>query len=109
MTREPVYIGRDNAIVLQLEDNNSGVMANADLSLVTKVELVVDGTTTYDSVVDTTAITYTAGGLLTLKLGLLFSTPGDSAIEIILYSTANPNGIAWQPKLHITAFESLPE
>lgn len=109
MASELVYIGRDNAILLQLEDNTSGVLANSDLTSATKVELVVDGTDVYDSTNDPTVVAFTTGGLLTLKLGLALLEPDNYSVEIVVYDATNTNGVTWQPKLHVTAVESLPE
>lgn len=108
MTSESVFIGRDNPIILQLEDNNSGVMAASDLSAFTKLELVVDGETVFDSTVETAAIAFTAGGLVTLKPGLLLSSPGEHEIELVFYGATHTNGLVWRPKLHVVAETSLP-
>jgi len=111
MISETVYIGRDNTIDLQLKDDTvkPGKLANSDFSAVTKVELVINGTIAYNSIADPNIVSFTPGGVVYLKLGGVLTLPKKHYIgELIIYTAANPDGIAWQPKFDLLTMASKP-
>lgn len=112
MQTEYAYIGRDNAIDVQLEDDTvaPGTLANTDLSLCTKISILVDAADEYNSVDDPTIVSFTAGGIVTIKLGSVVTEPDvKHKVEIVMYDALNTNGISWQPKLTVKVVESEPQ
>jgi len=103
---EYVYIGRDNVIDLQLQDDSSGSMTNTDLSTATKVGVALDATTEYDSDANPDQVSFSSSGVVSLELGTLIDADGRYIAEIIVYDSDHPNGIAWQPRFMIHALES---
>ncbi len=103
MTTEKVYIGRDNLIDLQLQDDSSGALANTDLSNATKVAVVLDATTSYDSTSNPDEVSFTEAGVVSLKLGGVLSVAAKYTAEIVVYDVNNQEGIAWQPRFVIDA------
>lgn len=110
MISETVYIGRDNAIDVQLQDDRTtpGTWENADLTDATKVEVVLDLTTVYGSDTHPSIVMFTTGGIVTLKLGLILTEVATHSGEIIVYDSINTDGVAWQPKLKLKAVLSEP-
>ncbi len=94
MIEEIVYLDRDNAASMTLKDNSSGTMSAADLSLVTRVD-VHYGENTISSVDQPTLVTWTAAGVVSLKLGTLDISSGTYHAYIVTYDAVNTNGIRW--------------
>ena len=105
--REKIYLSRDNAIKLGLTADGAPVSA-ASMSRVIVKLTDGDGTvSTFDSNVDTSAFDFTTEqaqvsdtvtGILVIKLqdALVPPTAGnDYTLDLILYDTANPNGVHW--------------
>lgn len=95
MIEEIVYLDRDNAATQQLRDNTSGLMANADLSTTTRID-VHYGEEVLSSATHPTLITWTSGGVVTIKLGSLDLTPGRYPAYYVLYDPINTNGVRWR-------------
>jgi hypothetical protein len=100
---ETVYIGRDNFIDFQMQDDSDvpGTMANTDLSQATKIGVKI-GSTVYDSVANPTIVMYEPTGHVTLNLGGSL-TAGIHEANIILYDSTHPNGVMWEPMFYINA------
>lgn len=101
---EIVYIGCNNAIDLQLQDDTAvpGTFANTSLATASKVSVTVGGTT-YDSSANPTIISYTLGGIVTIKLGTTISVPGVYKAYIKVYDVINTSGVLWDPPIYISA------
>ena len=100
MVVETIYATYDNTNVLQLKDDSeTGAMQASDFSSVTKVEIVFDDTdaTKYNSTDDSTIISYSADGKVTLKLGNSALPVGSYLAYFVVYDPANENGIRWEP------------
>ena len=91
---EIVYLGRDNAIDLQLLSDGRA----ADLSSVTRM-ILRDSACTWevDSSTSPTSIDWAGGdGALTLQLGQEPIPPGVYLCHLFVYDPTNPNGLFWQ-------------
>ena len=99
MIREIVYLNRDNTIDVILKADGSAV----DLSSVTKMEIIVDDTTTISSVSSPDAFDWSDHGAdtdeddrqLVLALGNESIEAGSYDAVLIVYDVDNPNGIPW--------------
>lgn len=110
MITEYFYEGRDNAIDVQLMDDSAvpGTLAETDLSSATKVGIIVDQESSYDSDTDPDVVSFTAGGIVSIKLGMTLAA-GSYNVEIVVYDALNTNGVAWQPKIKAIGRESEPD
>ena len=106
ITTETVFIGRDNAIDVQLEDDSvvPGTLANTKLEdPATKVEIIIDDGDKYNSTDNPDKITFTTGGKVTFKLGTHFTEENVYNAQIVVYDSVNVNGILWEPKIVLDA------
>lgn len=110
MATEYAYIGRDNTIDVQLQDDTvtPGTLANTDLSNATKVEVIIDYTTRYDSVSNPDVVWFETSGIVHIALGSKVTEPGKIKLEIVVYDNLNDDGVAWQPLLSVSVKESEP-
>src|SRR5210317_2198515 len=100
LSKEVVFLNRDNINVLQLQDDSQvpGTLANSDLTAATKIGVMFDKLPSmYDSTQHPTVISFTADGKVTLKLGGLNLPEGERTAYLVVYDGANPNGIRWTP------------
>lgn len=100
MTKEVVYIGRDNAIDLLLSAD--GVVTNLVAGNVSRMDirLCQDSATvqTISSVSTPLAFDWTtagASGRVILELGGLFTAAARYKAHLIVYDPSNVNGIEW--------------
>jgi len=92
MLREIVYLNRDNTIDIILKADGTA----ADLSSVTKMEIIVDDSTTISSVTSPDAFDWFEGsGKLILALGDEGIDAGSYDAQLIVYDVDNPDGIMW--------------
>lgn len=97
MLSEVFYLSRDNTIDLLLKADGSAV----DLSSVTQVLLILDGSTTIDSNVESSVFTWTGLGVtgkMTIDLSALTQTSlsaGAYKARLITIDATNPEGIVW--------------
>lgn len=98
--RETSYIGRDNAIDLQLLADGAAV----DLSSVTRVILRdVACTWEVDSSTSPGAFDWSAGdGVISLILGDEAITAGAYSCWLIVYDPTNTDGVVWDDLLRLT-------
>lgn len=104
MVTEIVFIGRDNAIDLQLQDDSQtpGTLNNTDLSAATKVEVVINDGNSYDSTANPTVVMFNpVTGVVTLKLGTMFTAENVYDAQIVVYDAVNTNGVLWNPKFSL--------
>ena len=95
---EDVYNGRDNTIDLLLTEDGVSI-THGDITRVV-VALNDDDDTEIDSDVDGGAFDW-ANDKLILALGGLGITAGSYNADIFIYTSGNPNGIQWEPKVGI--------
>ena len=113
MATEYAYIGRDNTIDVQLQDDTAvpGTMANTSLAAATMVEIIIDYLTKYDSVNNPTVVWFETSGVVHIALGSVL-TPEQAntkiKVEIVVYDNLNDDGVAWQPRLTVKVLESEP-
>lgn len=93
MANGVVYNGRDNIVPLLLTDNDVA----HDLSNMTKCQISVAGQE-FDSVINSELFDLGAveDGIIGLKFGAAGIIPGQYKIGVVVFDTANENGIAWQ-------------
>lgn len=91
--RITVYKSRDNTESLQFLDGGTV----QDLSDITRVKLILDGSTTIDSDDTPSAFDWTSNSeQLDLKLGGVSLTVGSyENTEIVLYDAVNTSGVHW--------------
>ena len=105
--REKIYLNRDNAIKLGLTADGVPINASTLTRVIVKLTSGTGTVTSYDSNVDTSAFDWTTEtaqvsdtvtGILVIKLQDANSPPSagnDYTLDLILYDTANVNGIHW--------------
>lgn len=99
-------INRDNAQKIKLSDNSSGSWTTADLSDLSRAILVI-GELEIDSSVSASAFVLDDNdGTITIKIGAVEGLiPGIFDSHLIIYRTAEPNGIRWKPSFKIRVLE----
>jgi hypothetical protein len=88
-----VYKDYDNSFIVQLTEDDVPV----DLTGISKAAIYYKDTF-YDSDAYSDSFDWSLGdGKLEIKLGVISTLPlgRDSAVELIIYDTENPNGIIW--------------
>ena len=105
--QEKIYLNRDNAIKLGLTADGLPINAATLTRVIVKLTDGAGTVTTYDSNVDTNAFDYstetaqvsdTVTGILVIKLQDAVTPPAagsDYMLDLILYDSANANGIHW--------------
>ena len=94
LVTERVYNDRDNLVDLLLKADGSAY----DLSSVTKIVLIVGGTTVTDTGSTAWPIKWTGlgtTGKVSMKLGDQSFTAGNYMAEVYVYDATNTNGIFW--------------
>ncbi len=104
--KELVYLGHDNLITLQLQDDSLvlGTLENTDVTSVTRMTLEEGETVIADSDVTADAFDWTrdpTAGIVDLKLGGLSILEGLHTVCLVLYSAVAPNGIRWSPSVKL--------
>lgn len=91
---EIIYLGRDNAIDVQLKTD--GVVA--DLGPITQIDLIEkDGIWLVSSATSSEAFDWTVGnGTVSMQLGGEALPIGTHKCYLIIYDPTNPNGIVWE-------------
>ena len=91
--RETAYLGRNNAIDLQLQADGAAV----DLSSVTRMILRdVSCTWEVDSTTSPGAFDWSAGdGVLSIALGDEVIAPGAYSVWLIIYDPTDTDGLVW--------------
>lgn len=105
-----LYLGRDNAITLQLQKNGETVPAGAVTRAVfwLPAEAAVDNQeVTFDTDTDSDTSLLESATKLEIKGGLRDLNPGKYRGELTLYDALNPNGIRWGD-LSVTIKDSHP-
>lgn len=101
--RETSYIGRDNAIDLQLLADGAAV----DLSSVTRMILRdVACTWEVDSITSPGAFDWSAGdGIISLILGDEAIASGAYSCWLIVYDPTNTDGVVWEEQMRLTVVD----
>ena len=99
-TRETVYLGRDNAIDIDLLADGAPV----DLSSVTRMILRDSGCVwEVDSITSPTAFDWSAGdGRISMALGDEPIPAGAYSCRLIVYDPTNTDGVVWDDLLRLT-------
>ena len=98
--RETIYLGKNNAIDLQLQADGAAV----DLSSVTRMILRDVGCLwEVDSTTSAGAFDWSAGGgALSLRLGDETIPPGTYNCWLIVIDPTNTDGIVWEEQIRLT-------
>lgn len=85
-----IWLGRDNAIELQLQDAGKAI----DHTAITRV--VVDiGASVLDSSTNPAWFDLSKADRLVFKFGQSSVAPGQYRVRIIIYDPSHPNGLIW--------------
>jgi hypothetical protein len=105
--QEKIYLNRDNAIKLGLTADGLPINAATLTKVIAKLTNEAGTVITFDSTTDVNAFDYstetaqvsdTVTGILVIKLQDAVAPPAagtDYTMDLILYDTANVNGIHW--------------
>jgi hypothetical protein len=98
--KETVFLNHDNPMDLRLM--SAGVAI--DHTTITRAKVVLDATHIIDSQSNAGAFDFTNPAKLIIKLGMLggVAVPvGTYTANLIIYTSAYPNGIVWEPSIDI--------